>query len=95
MLVDDVRLECVIEMSGPDPAVFEVLTVQMAGKIAVAAHELLPAFNGFFERQIFNAVQWIVVDESPHRPVLGDDFASKTDDPAQFHSPGFNVRQVC
>jgi hypothetical protein len=35
-----------------------------------------------------------VVDEGPHRPVLRNDFTRKTDDAAQFHSPGFNVRNV-
>ena len=56
MLIDDSRPECVVEMSGPDSTGLEVLPIQMAGKIAVAAHKLLPPLDGFFERQIFNAV---------------------------------------
>ncbi len=56
MLIDDAQLECVIEMSRPDSTGLEVFAIQMAGKIAVAAHELLPALDGFFERQILNAV---------------------------------------
>jgi hypothetical protein len=63
----------------------------MAAKVSVTPQELLPALDGFFERQIFDTVQWIVVDEGPHRPVSRDDFPRKADDAPQFHSPGFNV----
>ena len=67
----------------------------MAGKIAVASHELFAAPDGFFKRKIFEAVEWIVVDEGPHRPVLRDDFAREADHAAQFHPSGFNVGRTC
>src|SRR5438128_486167 len=40
--------------------------------------------------QILETVEWIVVDEGAHRPVLRNDFAGQANDAAQLHALGFN-----
>jgi hypothetical protein len=39
-------------------------------------------------------MEWVVVHESPHRPVLRDDFACEVDDPPQLHPSRFDVGPV-
>ena len=63
----------------------------LAGEIAIAAHELFAAPDRFFERKIFKTMEWIVMHERPHRPILRNDFAGEMDDSAQFHPPRFDV----
>ena len=76
----------------PNAACRVVFTILATGKVAVAAHELFPAAHGFFERQVLQTMKGIVVNECPHRPVLGDDLAGEVNDSPQLHSSRFDVR---
>ena len=69
------RLQRGLEMCGLNPAGLEVAAIQMARKIAVAAHELFATPDGLFEREVFKTVKRVVMHEGAHRPVLRDDFA--------------------
>ena len=64
----------------------------MAGQIALATHELFAAAHGFVEGQVLQAVQRVVVDECPHRPVLREDFARPLDDVAQVSPRGVDLQ---
>src|SRR5580765_6176859 len=66
----------------------------MAGEVAAASQELVAAPDGLLERKVFKAMERIMVHESPHRPILRDDFACEMDNPSQFHSPRFEVWSV-
>jgi hypothetical protein len=67
------------------------MTIDLAGKIAAAAHELLASADRLLERKIFEAVKRIVMYERPHRPILGDDLSGKANHAAQLHPFGLDV----
>ncbi len=53
VLIVNERLQRGIEVGRLNTARFQVVAVEMAGEIAVAPHELLPAPDGFLKREIF------------------------------------------
>src|SRR4026207_2280529 len=59
------RAEDRIELFGADAPRPQVMTIDLAGKIAAAAHELLASADRLLERKIFEAVKRVWVDESP------------------------------
>ena len=81
-------------MTEQNPAGAEVPSKDIAGEIAVASQELLATPDGFFKREILQAMKRVVMHEGPHGPILRDDFAREADDAAEFHAPGFNVDGV-
>jgi hypothetical protein len=72
-----------------NPAGVEVAAIEVAGKIAVPSQELFAASDGFFKREVLEAVERIVMHEGPHRPVLGNDLTRQADHAPEFHAPGF------
>ena len=85
LLVLRQRLQRSLKMRGLNPAGFEITTIQVTGKIAVAAHELFAALDGLFKRKVFQAVKRVMMHKGAHGPVLGDDFACEMDNPSQLH----------
>jgi hypothetical protein len=66
----------------------------MAGQITVSIQELLSTPNRLFKRKVLDTMQWIVVDEGPHRPILRNDFPRESDDSSQLHSPRLDIGSV-
>jgi len=74
-----------------NPAGAEIGAIEFAGEIAVPSEELFPAPDGFFEGEIFEAMEGIVMHEVPHRPILGDNLACEADHAPELHAFGFNI----
>ena len=47
--------------------------------------------DGFFEGEIFEAMERVVMHEVPHRPILGDDLAREADHTPELHASGFDI----
>src|SRR5262249_810063 len=94
VLVLDDRLQGVVEILGLNSTGLEVDAILMAGQVAIASQELFAPPDGLFERKILETMERVVVHESPHRPVLRDDFACEVDDPSQLHPSRFDVGPV-
>jgi hypothetical protein len=47
------------------------------------------------KRQVFEAMQRVVMDEGAHGPVLRDHFTRKTHDTAKLHSAGVGILPAC
>jgi hypothetical protein len=69
------RLQGRIEMAREDPAGIQAVVKDFSGQIAPAPQYPLGPPHGFFEGEIFQPMQRIVMNEVPHGPVVRDDLA--------------------
>src|SRR5215467_4539054 len=85
------RFQHRIEILESDTAGFKVGPILITGKITVTPHELFAAPDCLLKREVLEAVERIVVDEGPHRPILRDYFTREMNNPAQLHASGYDV----
>src|SRR5262249_58129651 len=85
------RLQHRIEILESDTARFKVGPILMTGKITVTPHELFAASDCLLKREVLEAMEWIVVDERPNRPILRDHCSREINNPAQLPACGYDV----
>ena len=85
MLVRGVGFQSGVEMTRQNPTAAEVVAKDFIGQIAVAAVRLPGSADGLFKVKIFQPVQWVVMHEGAHGPVVGDDLAGETDERSELH----------
>src|SRR5262245_7444547 len=79
------------EILESDTAGVKVGPILMTGKITVTPHELFAAPDCLLKWEVLEAVERLVVDECPHRPILRDYFTLEMNNPAQLHASGLDV----
>src|SRR5690348_12671386 len=84
-------MQRLIEMTQQYSPAAKVSSKRFAREIAAPPQKLLAAPNRLVKREIFEAMERIVMNEGAHGPVLGDHLAGETDNAAKLHATGVRV----
>ena len=65
----------------------EVFEIFVFGEVGLAAVDFAALFDGFGERQVFEGVEGVMVDEDRDRPLCGQQVPGVLDCPLEAFSP--------
>src|SRR5437773_11160066 len=83
-LVASHRPEGLVEMMERDSPRVQATAKRVPGKITMPAQKRPSTTDCLMKRQVFEAMQRVVMDEGAHGPVLRDHFTRKTHDTAKL-----------
>jgi hypothetical protein len=91
MLVLHKRLQGFVKMFEPDATRPDIGAIPLAWQIARSTQDCLAQFYGFVEWATLEAMERVVVNKGPHRPILADDLAGEADHRPELHPLGIAV----